>query len=98
MTEEAKRLIKSVKTFAIRNGRIYDAGTYGWLIKIADFDRVVEGLTKWNKVKEVGYPAMGSEVVVHRDIEIQQKYVCKWTEEEERWADMNAIIEWRYIY
>jgi len=49
---------------------------------------------EWIKYSETNKPEIGQEVLVYRNIESKQKYVSKWDEEEEKWADWNEITFW----
>ena len=51
---------------------------------------------KWIKYSEIK-PEYGDLVGVYRDIESRQIYVVKWSEEEERYAEMNEITHWFLI-
>lgn len=45
---------------------------------------------KYNKQK----PKIGQLVLIYRDIESKQIYSTVWTDEEERFADLNEITHW----
>lgn len=43
-------------------------------------------------------PTIGQEVLVFRDIESRQKFVTKWSEEDEKYADWNDVTFWIPIF
>ena len=43
-------------------------------------------------------PKIGQEVLVFRDIESRQKFVTKWSEEDEKYADWNDVTFWIPIF
>ena len=52
---------------------------------------------EWIKYSETK-PKIGQEVLVYRDIESKQKYVTKWSEEDEKYAEWNEVTFWIPIF
>ena len=90
MTEEIKKLIDDIPIqFKSVNG--------DWVLK-SDFDRVVEDLTKWNKVEDK-LPKEGETVLVRGYS--RKIYICKYNKSEfiddSDYLPLVNIIEWKYI-
>jgi hypothetical protein len=50
----------------------------------------------WIKYSE-NKPRISDLVLIYRDIESKQMYVSKWSEEDEKYAEMNEITNWCHI-
>ena len=108
MSEEIKKLIESVRTIDLERGVFNESGEmtgteFFPVVYKSDFDRVVEELTKWNKVEDGKFPKVDTKVLVrfkNGNWSVSERYVsiangC------ERWKGSgtftDAIIEWKYI-
>lgn len=102
---DTAKLIKSVHVFTQDDVRRSGSRTE-WVSK-EDFDRVVEELTKWNKVEDV-LPKPGYELVnvrcrnKNKEDGIWLEDVCYIDEDTNTWGKRyhtwETILEWRYIY
>lgn len=99
MTEETKKLIESVQTFIPLRAMSTCLGGGGSYILKSDFDRVVEELTKWNKVEEC-LPEKGSRILVKHVDENVHLCLCpdgvNFIDPDDYIAWCN-VIEWKYI-
>ena len=103
MTEEVKKLIKSVKITSFLKRKDDESGD---LIKTdyvlrSDFDCVVEELTKWNKVEDIQPTGNIEKSVLYKTKRGDISSICfKGCNSIfiHNWLAEKYAIEWRYIY
>jgi len=101
MTEETKKLIESVQTYEHPSPLCFDSEPK-ILVKKSELIRVVEDLTKWNKV-EYSLPKTGTKVLVrfkNGNWSTSERYISTGSGFE-HWKGSgtfaDSIIEWKYI-
>lgn len=92
MTEETKKLIESVTVFT-QYDVVCSGGLTEWVGK-SDFDRVVEELTKWNKVEEC-LPDINRRLLVKSKIGIEY---LSYYQINGKFTSSCKVAYWRYIY
>ena len=105
MTEEVKKLIESVKRYGTRQITTYSlerakAGLKEKrFIRESDFDRVVEKLTKWNKVEDC---LPDGKIELDCICQGQRTHLCCFLGLGDAFIkayfEKKKIVEWRYIY
>jgi hypothetical protein len=102
MTEEIKKLIESVKTFNASDDSVdYILDRTGEFVLRYDFDRVVEELTKWNKVTDC-LPGIYDPVLLKDEYGMEDYGKRIHGSGNNIWAsssgEIGEVIEWKYIY
>jgi hypothetical protein len=97
MTKEVKKLIDSVKV--TKSSVIYQKYGQCDVVKKSDFDRVVEELTKWNKVKDC---LPDGKIELDCICQGQRTHLCCFLGLGDTFIkayfEKKKIVEWRYIY